>query len=181
MSKQISIYLILLLTLAGISFFLTSSFIDKEISSQANLDLEIFQAKDINLNLNFFESDLKMNLKSSMLNGLANSNILKTYKPKIYIADSEIKIEIYANNAELNYKTNEFIIPNSLNFKGKYQEKDFYGNGDKLIIDFSKNTVYFSEDLNVTFDGKKYSGKNIFLDLNKKILINSEKINIKDL
>ena len=82
MSKQISIYLILLLTLAGISFFLTSNYIDKKIPSKDNLDLEIFQAKDINLNLNFFGSDLKVNLKSSMLNGLANSSVLKTYKPK---------------------------------------------------------------------------------------------------
>ena len=181
MFKQISIYVILLLTLAGTSFFLTSNFVDQEISSQDNLDLEIFQAKDINLNLNFFESDLKMNLKSSMLNGLANSNTLKTFKPKIYITDSEIKIEIYSNNAELNYKRNEFVIPDSLNFKGEYQEKEFYGNADKLIIDFSKNTIYFSEDFMVTFDRKEYSGKNIFLDLNKKTLINSEKINIKDL
>lgn len=181
MSKQISIYLILLLTLAGISFFLTSNYIDKKIPSKDNLDLEIFQAKDINLNLNFFGSDLKMNLKSSMLNGLANSSVLKTYKPKIYITDSEIKIKIYSDNAELNYKNNELVIPESLNFEGEYQQKEFYGNADKLIIDFSKNSIYLSEDFIVTFDGKEYSGKNIFLDLDKKTLINSENINIKNL
>jgi lipopolysaccharide export system protein LptA len=181
MSKQISIYLILLLTLAAISFFLTSNIIDQKVSSQDNLDLEIFQAKDINLNLNFFESNLKMNLKSSMLNGLANSSTLKVYKPKIYITDSEINVEIYSDSAELNYKSNEFVIPDSLSFKGEYQEREFYGNADKLIIDFSKNTFYLSENFIVTFDGREYSGKNIFLDLNKKTLINSEKINIKDL
>ena len=84
MKKQIYLYLILLLTLVGISFFITSNFIQEDLDKKSS-NLEIFQAKEVNLNLNFFESDLDLNLKSSMINGLANSNTLKAFERGLYL------------------------------------------------------------------------------------------------
>ena len=61
MYKQISVYIVLLLALIALTFFLTSYYIDSGTDpSEKDQNLNIFQAKDINLKLNFFESDLSL-------------------------------------------------------------------------------------------------------------------------
>ena len=87
MYKQISVYIVLLLALIALTFFLTSYYIDSETDqSKKNQNLNIFQAKDINLKLNFFESDFDVTLKSKMINGLSNSKILDIFNPIINVA-----------------------------------------------------------------------------------------------
>ena len=80
MYKQISIYIVLLLALVALTFFLTTYYIDSQTNqSKNNQNLNIFQAEDINLKLNFFGSDFDITLKSKMINGLSDSKILTIY------------------------------------------------------------------------------------------------------
>ena len=56
MYKRLSIYIVLLLALIALTFFLTSYYIDSQGDQfKKNQNLNIFQAKEINLKLNFFE------------------------------------------------------------------------------------------------------------------------------
>ena len=104
MYKQISIYIVLLLALVALTFFLTTYYIDSQTNqSKNNQNLNIFQAEDINLKLNFFESDFDITLKSKMINGLSDSKILTIYNPIINVKNSEIEVEIISENSELNY------------------------------------------------------------------------------
>ena len=178
MKKQIYLYLILLLTLVGISFFITSNFIQEDLDKKSS-NLEIFQAKDVNLNLNFFESDLDLNLKSSMINGLANSNTLKAFEPIISIKDSISSIKMYSKSAEIIYDKNMIIIPDEFQFNGLFENQIFSGKGNKLEIDLSENLLFILGDFNFKFKSEEYFGKNISLDLEKKIIIGSEEFKIR--
>ena len=142
-------------------------------------NLEIFQAKEVNLNLNFFESDLDLNLKSSMINGLANSNTLKAFEPIISIKDSISSIKMYSKSAEIIYDKNMIIIPDEFQFNGLFENQIFSGKGNKLEIDLSENLLFILGDFNFKFKSEEYFGKNISLDLEKKIIIGSEEFKIR--
>ena len=58
MFKQASIYTILLLALISLAFFLSTYYLNSESDQVKEQNLNIFQAKDISLKLNFFSSDL---------------------------------------------------------------------------------------------------------------------------
>tara|TARA_B100000989_G_scaffold175950_1_gene132030 strand:- start:83 stop:658 length:576 start_codon:yes stop_codon:yes gene_type:complete len=179
MYRQITIYVILLLALIALTFFLTSYYIDSEVNqAKKNQNLNIFQAKDINLKLNFFESDFDITLKSKMINGLSDSKILNIFNPIIYIKNSEIEVEIISENSELNYGTEELFIPNKINFKGMYLNKPFFGEADQMNFYFLENRISFSKNLMFTFDEKKYKGENIEINTKEKSIIGNDKINI---
>ena len=179
MFKQVSIYSILLLSLAALTFFLTTYYSDTESLESGAENLNIFQAKDVNLKLNFFESDFDINLKSKMINGLSDSKILDIFNPIINLKNSEIEVKISAENSELNYETNELFIPQETAFKGKYFNKPFNGIADQIKFNLSKNKILFKGNLKVIFDGKEYKGKNIEINTKLKSIINSENLSIK--
>ena len=179
MYKQISVYIVLLLALIALTFFLTSYYIDSETDqSKKNQNLNIFQAKDINLKLNFFESDLDVTLKSKMINGLSNSKILDIFNPIINIKNSEIEVEIISESSELNYGTEELFIPSKIIFKGMYLNQPFTGEADEMNFYFLENRVSFSKNLILIFDEKEYKGQNIEINTKDKSIMGSDKISI---
>ena len=179
MYKQISVYIILLLALIALTFFLTSYYIDSETDqSKKNQNLNIFQAKDINLKLNFFESDFDVTLKSKMINGLSNSKILDIFNPIINIKNSEIEVEIISESSELNYGTEELFIPSKIIFKGMYLNQPFTGEADEMNFYFLENRVSFSKNLMLIFDEKEYKGQNIEINTKDKSIMGSDKISI---
>ena len=179
MYKQISVYIVLLLALIALTFFLTSYYIDSETDqSKKNQNLNIFQAKDINLKLNFFESDFDVTLKSKMINGLSNSKILDIFNPIINIKNSEIEVEIISESSELNYGTEELFIPSKVIFKGMYQNKPFTGEADEMNFYFLENRISFSKNLMLIFDEKEYKGQNIEINTKDKSIMGSDKISI---
>ena len=179
MFKQISVYIVLLLALIALTFFLTSYYIDSETDqSKKNQNLNIFQAKDINLKLNFFESDFDVTLKSKMINGLSNSKILDIFNPIINIKNSEIEVEIISESSELNYGTEELFIPSKIIFKGMYLNQPFTGEADEMNFYFLENRVSFSKNLMLIFDEKEYKGQNIEINTKDKSIMGSDKISI---
>ena len=179
MYKQISVYIVLLLALIALTFFLTSYYIDSETDqSKKNQNLNIFQAKDINLKLNFFESDFDVTLKSKMINGLSNSKILDIFNPIINIKNSEIEVEIISESSELNYGTEELFIPSKIIFKGMYLNQPFTGEADEMNFYFLENRISFSKNLMLIFDEKEYKGQNIEINTKEKSIMKSDKISI---
>ena len=179
MYKQISVYIVLLLALIALTFFLTSYYIDSETDqSKKNQNLNIFQAKDINLKLNFFESDIDVTLKSKMINGLSNSKILDIFNPIINIKNSEIEVEIISESSELNYGTEELFIPSKIIFKGMYLNQPFTGEADEMNFYFLENRVSFRKNLMLIFDEKEYKGQNIEINTKDKSIMGSDKISI---
>ena len=179
MYKQISVYIVLLLALIALTFFLTSYYIDSETDpSEKDQNLNIFQAKDINLKLNFFESDFDVTLKSKMINGLSNSKILDIFNPIINIKNSEIEVEIISESSELNYGTEELFIPSKIIFKGMYLNQPFTGEADEMNFYFLENRVSFSKNLMLIFDEKEYKGQNIEINTKDKSIMGSDKISI---
>ena len=179
MYKQISVYIVLLLALIALTFFLTSYYIDSETNqSKKNQNLNIFQAKDINLKLNFFESDFDVTLKSKMINGLSNSKILDIFNPIINIKNSEIEVEIISESSELNYGTEELFIPSKIIFKGMYLNQPFTGEADEMNFYFLENRISFSKNLMLIFDEKEYKGQNIEINTKDKSIMGSDKISI---
>ena len=179
MYKQISVYIVLLLALIALTFFLTSYYIDSETDqSKKNQNLNIFQAKDINLKLNFFESDFDVTLKSKMINGLSNSKILDIFNPIINIKNSEIEVEIISESSELNYGTEELFIPSKIIFKGMYLNQPFTGEADEMNFYFLENKVSFRKNLMLIFDEKEYKGQNIEINTKDKSIMGSDKISI---
>tara|TARA_E500000331_G_scaffold329691_1_gene350557 strand:+ start:1779 stop:2354 length:576 start_codon:yes stop_codon:yes gene_type:complete len=179
MYKQISVYIVLLLALIALTFFLTSYYIDSETDqTKKNQNLNIFQAKDINLKLNFFESDIDVTLKSKMINGLSNSKILDIFNPIINIKNSEIEVEIISESSELNYGTEELFIPSKIIFKGMYLNQPFTGEADEMNFYFLENRISFSKNLILIFDEKEYKGQNIEINTKDKSIMGSDKISI---
>ena len=179
MYKQISVYIVLLLAMIALTFFLTSYYIDSETNqSKKNQNLNIFQAKDINLKLNFFESDFDVTLKSKMINGLSNSKILDIFNPIINIKNSEIEVEIISESSELNYGTEELFIPSKIIFKGMYLNQPFTGEADEMNFYFLENRISFSKNLMLIFDEKEYKGQNIEINTKDKSIMGSDKISI---
>ena len=179
MYKQISVYIVLLLAMIALTFFLTSYYIDSETNqSKKNQNLNIFQAKDINLKLNFFESDIDVTLKSKMINGLSNSKILDIFNPIINIKNSEIEVEIISESSELNYGTEELFIPSKIIFKGMYLNQPFTGEADEMNFYFLENRISFSKNLMLIFDEKEYKGQNIEINTKDKSIMGSDKISI---
>ena len=179
MYKQISIYIVLLLALIALTFFLTSYYVDSQSDQvKKNQNLNIFQAEDINLKLNFFESDFEITLKSKMINGLSNSKILTIFNPIINLKNSDIEVEIISENSELNYGTEELFIPSKINFKGVYLDKPFTGEADQMNFYFLENRISFNKSLILIFDEKEYKGQNIEINTKDKSIIGSDKISI---
>ena len=178
MFKQASIYTILLLALISLAFFLSTYYTNSESDQIKDQNLNIFQAKDISLKLNFFSSDFDITLKSKMINGLTDSKILDIFNPTIYLKNTTLEVEIISESSKLNYGTEELLIPNKMSFKGKYLDKPFRGEADQMKFNFLDNRIFFNKDLVIIFDEKEYKGRNIEIDTQLQSIIDSDKITI---
>ena len=148
------------------------------LDSESLLEIALSVSKDINLKLNFFESDFDVTLKSKMINGLSNSKILDIFNPIINIKNSEIEVEIISESSELNYGTEELFIPSKIIFKGMYLNQPFTGEADEMNFYFLENRVSFSKNLMIIFDEKEYKGQNIEINTKDKSIMGSDKISI---
>ena len=84
MPKSIYVYLLALFFLIGSILFLSSFFLNSTTSKFGKDNSEIiFEANNISINLNFKESNLLLNLKSSMVNSLKEEKNLYVYQPRI--------------------------------------------------------------------------------------------------
>lgn len=181
MLRQISVYSILLLALIALTFFLSARYISKEPNEIEQRDLNIFQAQDINLKLNFFESDLDISMTSKMINGLSESKILNIFNPQIKLKNSEMEVEITSKNSELNYGKEELFIPNKINFNGKYLNKPFFGEADQMKFNFAENRIFFDKNFKLIFDNKEYKGESIEINTKLKSIVGNDKISIKQI
>jgi hypothetical protein len=60
-----------------------------------------------------------------------------------------------------------------------FENQIFSGKGNKLEIDLSENLLFILGNFNFKFNDEEYFGKNISLDLEKKIIISSEEFKIR--
>ena len=108
MRRNLILYSILLLSLAGVFLFLSSNYIDSSNQEfQENIVQNLFQADKVKLRVSFSDTKIKFSVKSEMLNSLANSNFMKLFQPEIYLSDEmDFEISGNSNNAFFYYKTN---------------------------------------------------------------------------
>ena len=84
MRRNLIIYSILLLSLAGVFLFLSSNYIDSSNQEYEEDTVQnLFQADKVKLKVSFSDSKIKFFIESEMLNSLANSNFMKLFQPEI--------------------------------------------------------------------------------------------------
>ena len=118
MQRNIIIYSILLMSLIGISLFLTSNFI---VSSKDEVNdpivKNIFQADEVSLKVFFSDKTIDFSIKSEMLNSLADSDFMRLFSPKVNFDDKKnLKISGFSKNADFFYKSNIFVFDDTVNF-----------------------------------------------------------------
>ena len=117
-----------------------------------------------------------------MLNSLANSNFMKLFQPEIYLSD-ELDFAISGNskNAFFYYKSNLIEFEEIINFSGVFKKNPFSGSSEKMIINFSENTVEVSKNLKINYLNSVYSADSIKIDLSKKLILDSSNIKFQEI
>ena len=183
MQKNLIIYSILLLSLAGVFLFLYSNYIDSSSQEfKKNTVQNLFQADKVKLKVSFSDTKINFSIESEMLNSLANSNFMKLFQPEIYLSD-EMDFEISGNskNAFFYYKSNLIEFEEIINFSGSFKKNPFSGSSEKMIINFSENTVEVSKNLKINYLNSVYSADSIKIDLSKKLILDSSNIEFQEI
>ena len=183
MRRNLIIYSILLLSLAGVLLFLSSNYIDSSNQEfEENTVQNIFQADKVKLKVSFSDTKIKFSIESEMLNSLANSNFMKLFQPEIHLSD-ELDFEISGNskNAFFYYKSNLIEFKETINFSGVFKKNTFSGSSEKMIINFSENTVEVSKNLKISYLNSVYSADSIKIDLSKKLILDSSNIEFQEI
>ena len=178
MRRNIIIYSILLISLIGISLFLTSNFIDSSKDEVNDLIVKnIFQADEVSLKVFFSDRTIDFSIKSKMLNSLADSDFMSLFNPKINFDNRKnLKISGISKNADFFYKSNIFKFDDSVNFEGTLDNTEFSGIIGKLEINLSENTAKVSEDLKLFFEDQIYSADSILVDLSERRILKSTNV-----
>ena len=183
MRRNLILYSILLLSLAGVFLFLSSNYIDSSNQEfQENIVQNLFQADKVKLKVSFSDTKIKFLIESEMLNSLANSNFMKLFQPEIHLSD-ELDFEISGNskNAFFYYKSNLIEFKETINFSGVFKKNTFSGSSEKMIINFSENTVEVSKNLKINYLNSVYSADSIKIDLSKKLILDSSNIEFQEI
>ena len=183
MRRNLIIYSILLLSLAGVFLFLSSNYIDSSNQEfEENTVQNLFQADKVKLKVSFSDTKIKFSIESEMLNSLANSNFMKLFQPEIHLSD-ELDFEISGNskNAFFYYKSNLIEFEEIINFSGVFKKNPFSGSSEKMIINFSENTVEVSKNLKINYLNSAYSADSIKIDLSKKLILDSSNIKFQEI
>ena len=178
MQKNIIIYSILLISLIGISLFLTSNFI---VSSKDEVNdpivKNIFQADEVSLKVFFSDKTIDFSIKSEMLNSLADSDFMRLFSPKVNFDDKKnLKISGISKNADFFYKSNIFVFDDTVNFEGT-----FNGVIGSLELNLNENTAKVSEELKLFYEGQIYSADSILVDLSEKKILKSTNVRYETL
>ena len=174
MQKNILIYSILLISLIGISLFLTSNFLEEpENEMNDPLVKNIFQADQVNLKISFF-------VKSEMLNSLANSDYMRLFKPEMNFDDnSELKIFGSSKNADYFYKSNIINFIETVKLSGLLNQIKFSGTLGDLKLNLDDNTAEISKGLEIIYKNNIYYADSILVDLSDKKILNSVNVRIE--
>ena len=117
-----------------------------------------------------------------MLNSLANSNFMKLFQPEIYLSDeTDFKISGNSKNAFFYYKSNLIEFEEIINFSGSFKENPFSGSSEKMIINFSENTIEVSKNLKINYLNSFYTADSIKIDLSEKIILDSSNIKFREI
>ena len=177
MRRNIIIYSILLISLIGISLFLTSNFIDSSKDEVNDLIVKnIFQADEVSLKVFFSDRTIDFSIKSKMLNSLADSDFMRLFNPKINFDNKNLKISGISKNADFFYKSNIFKFDDSVNFEGTLDNTEFNGVIGRLEINLSENTAKVSEKLKLFFRNQIYSADSILVDLSERRILKSTNV-----
>ena len=127
MQRNIIIYSILLISLIGISLFLTSNFIDSEKNELTDpIVKNIFQADEVSLKVSFSDRTIDFSIKSQMLNSLADSDFMRLFNPEISFDNKKnLKILGISKTADFFYKSNVFKFNELVNFEGTFDNTKF--------------------------------------------------------
>ena len=183
MRRNLVIYSILLLSLAGVFLFLSSNYIDSSNQEfEEDTVQNLFQADKVKLKVSFSDTKIKFFIESEMLNSLANSNFMKLFQPEIFLSD-EMDFEISGNskNAFFYYKSNLIEFEEIINFSGSFKENPFSGSSEKMIINFSENTIEVSKNLKINYLNSFYTADSIKIDLSEKIILDSSNIKFREI
>ena len=183
MRRNLILYSILLLSLAGVFLFLSSNYIDSSNQEfQENIVQNLFQADKVKLRVSFSDTKIKFSVESEMLNSLANSNFMKLFQPEIYLSDEmDFEISANSNNAFFYYKTNLIEFKEIVNFSGSFKKNPFSGSSEKMTINFSDNTVEVSKNLKINYLNSVYSADSIKIDLSEKLILDSSNIKSQEI
>ena len=183
MRRNLILYSILLLSLAGVFLFLSSNYIDSSNQEfQEKIVQNLFQADKVKLRVSFSDTKIKFSVKSEMLNSLANSNFMKLFQPEIYLSDEmDFEISGNSNNAFFYYKTNLIEFKEIVNFSGSFKKNPFSGSSEKMIINFSDNTLEVSKNLKINYLNSIYSADSIKIDLSEKLILDSSNIKSQEI
>ena len=183
MQKNIIIYSILLISLIGISLFLTSNIL---VSSKDEVNdpivKNIFQADEVSLKVFFSDKTIDFSIKSEMLNSLADSDFMRLFNPKINFDDKKtLKITGISKNADFFYKSNIFVFDDTVNFEGTFDDLKFNGVIGNLELNLSENTAKISEELKLFYEDQIYSADSILVDLSEKKILKSTNVRYETL
>ncbi len=152
MQKSIFVYLLALFFLIGSILFLSSFFLNSTISDTEKQNSEIiFKANNISINLDFKESDLKLNLKSSMVNSLKEEKNLYVYQPRINLSGKDISMIITSDKGKIAYDKNTIFLENNIKIYGTVNKKKIEGESAPVVINLNKRNLS-SDKLNLSID-----------------------------
>ena len=179
MPKSIFVYLVALFFLIGSVLFLSSFFLNSSSSELIKQNNEIiFEAKNININLGFKESDFILEVNSSMVNSLKEEKNLYVYQPKIDISGKNTFLKIISNKGTIAYDKNIVQLENKTEISGKVNEKVILGKASKVDIDLNKRNLS-SDELIIFIDEYEISVKEIILN-EDEIVFKGSPVYLKD-
>tara|TARA_B100000003_G_scaffold102991_1_gene92348 strand:+ start:5436 stop:6059 length:624 start_codon:yes stop_codon:yes gene_type:complete len=157
MPKSIYVYLLALFFLIGSILFLSSFFLNSTTSKFGKDNSEIiFEANNISINLNFKESNLLLNLKSSMVNSLKEEKNLYVYQPRINLEGKEISMLLTSEKGKIAYDKNTIYLEKNIKINGNANSKKIEGTAGPVEINLDKRNLS-SDKINIFLDDYEIS------------------------
>ena len=178
MPKSIYVYLLALFFLIGSILFLSSFFLNSTTSKFGKDNSEIiFEANNISINLNFKESNLLLNLKSSMVNSLKEEKNLYVYQPRINLEGEEISMLLTSEKGKIAYDKNTIYLEKNIKINGNANSKKIEGIAGPVEINLDKRNLssdkinIFLEDYEISFNDVTFNEEEMIFKGNPIYLI----------
>jgi len=178
MPKSIYVYLLALFFLIGSILFLSSFFLNSTTSKFGKDNSEIiFEANNISINLNFKESNLLLNLKSSMVNSLKEEKNLYVYQPRINLEGKEISMLLTSEKGKIAYDKNTIYLEKNIKINGNANSKKIEGVAGPVEINLDKRNLssdeinIFLEDYEISFNDVTFNEEEMVFKGNPIYLI----------
>ena len=179
MPRSIYVYLLALFFLIGSILFLSSFFLNSTTSKFEKQNSEIiFEANNISINLDFKESDLRLNLKSSMVNSLKEEKNLYVYQPRINLEGKEISMLFTSNKGKIAYGINTIHLEDNIKISGIANTKKIEGRAGPVEINLDERKL-FSDKINLFIEEYEISFNEITFD-EEEMIFKGNPIYLKD-